>query len=135
LRRLFSIVEELIERAFKRVSQLLEGFDRRDRVTVFDSRNVAAEKPRSFFDVALRELFRLTHRAESVANDHAELLHSGTRWTSYAVGEDELSRDRLSLSPITMALIYFVCGLPPPICPRIAQLDDQSIYRIPYSLY
>src|SRR5277367_3531349 len=44
LRRFLTVVEELIEWAFKRARQLLERFDCRDRVTVFDARNVAAKK-------------------------------------------------------------------------------------------
>jgi hypothetical protein len=58
--RLLAIVEKLVERHFHGPRQLFESFDRRNGMTVFDARDVAAKQPRALFDVALGQFFRFT---------------------------------------------------------------------------
>ena len=57
LGRFFAVVEELVERDFHRPGQLFERLDRRDGVSVFDARDVAAEQTGALFNVALGKFF------------------------------------------------------------------------------
>jgi hypothetical protein len=52
----FTVIKQAIHRHFERACHLLQGFNSRNGVAVFNAGNVAAQQPGSFFDVALREL-------------------------------------------------------------------------------
>jgi hypothetical protein len=54
--RFLAVIEKLIERDFQGSGELFKGLDRRNRVAVFDARNVAAEQTRALFNVALRKI-------------------------------------------------------------------------------
>jgi hypothetical protein len=58
--RLFTVVEELVERHFHGPRQLLERLDRRNGMPVLDARDVAAKQPGALFDVALRKFLCFT---------------------------------------------------------------------------
>lgn len=60
LGRFFAVIEELVERDFHGSSQLFQRLDRRNGVTVLDTRDVAAKQSRALFDVALGKLFCFT---------------------------------------------------------------------------
>ena len=53
LRRLFTVVEELIERALESACQFLQRFDGWNSVAIFDARDVAAEKSGTLLDITL----------------------------------------------------------------------------------
>jgi len=53
LRRLFAVVEELIERALESARQFLQRFDGWDSVAIFNARDVAAEKSGTLLDITL----------------------------------------------------------------------------------
>lgn len=57
--RRYPIAEQLIKRNFKGASKLLERFHARNRVAVFNARDVITQKARSRFDVSLTELLML----------------------------------------------------------------------------
>jgi hypothetical protein len=56
---------------------LLEA-DCRDRVPIFDPRNVAPKQTGSLFDIALRELLLLAHITQAVSNNHGQFPSSGS---------------------------------------------------------
>ncbi len=68
-RRLFSLVEQLVEGNLKRMGQLLQGFDRRNRVAVLDSGNISTQQAGALFDVTLRDFLDFTDGAQAVANE------------------------------------------------------------------
>src|SRR5271169_1370462 len=53
LRRFFSIVEELVHWHFKCAGEFLKRLDSGNRMSVFHTRDVATEKPRSFLNLTL----------------------------------------------------------------------------------
>src|ERR1700680_1523814 len=72
----FPIIKELIYRDFKSTGQFLKRLDRRDRVSVFHTRNVGAKQSRSFLDLALCKILRLTQCPQTVPDIHGLILHS-----------------------------------------------------------
>ncbi|MGA9884159.1 MAG: hypothetical protein WBQ34_10610 [Candidatus Acidiferrales bacterium] len=63
-----AVIEQAIQRQFERASVFLERFDRRNRVTVFDPRGVAADQSRALLDVALAEIFQFAKLAKSLSD-------------------------------------------------------------------
>ena len=55
-RWLVTLKEQMVEGEFKRRRQPLEGFKRRDSVSIFDPRNIAAQQAGSFFNITLRKV-------------------------------------------------------------------------------
>lgn len=55
-RGLLAVVEKVVHRNFHGSGQLFKRFNGRDRVTVLDARNIAAEQTSALFDVPLRKL-------------------------------------------------------------------------------
>jgi hypothetical protein len=53
LRRLLSIVEQLIEGNFQSASHFLKRFDGGNRVAILDARNITAEETGTFLDIPL----------------------------------------------------------------------------------
>lgn len=51
-----TVVEEAIQRNFERAGVLLQSFDRRDGVAVFDTGGIAADESRARLDVTLAEV-------------------------------------------------------------------------------
>jgi hypothetical protein len=64
-----AVVEELVEEHFEYQSHLLQCFDSRDSVAIFDSENVASWQARAFFNVSLGKLLLFTQSPEAVANN------------------------------------------------------------------
>src|ERR1700692_197311 len=67
----FPIIKELIYRDFKSTGQFLKRLDRRDRVSVFHTRNVGAKQSRSFLDLALCKILLLTQCPQTVPDIHS----------------------------------------------------------------
>jgi hypothetical protein len=67
---LFAVIEKLIEWNLHGSSQFFKRLDRRNGVTVFDARNVAAKQPGALFNVTLGKFFRFAEQAYTVTNDH-----------------------------------------------------------------
>src|SRR5580704_6240804 len=92
-RRLFAIIEKLVERNFHRPCQLFQCLDRRNGMPVFDARDVTTEQPSALFDVALRKFFCFTKQTDTVANYHGGIV----TWTSDA------RKTKLKQSPISLS--------------------------------
>jgi len=70
LGRLLAVVEELIKWAFESTSQLFQRFNGRNRVAIFDARDVAAEQAGSLLDITLGEFLFFAQSAKSVTDNH-----------------------------------------------------------------
>jgi hypothetical protein len=79
-RRLFAVVEKLVERDFHRPRQLFQRLDRRNGVPVFDARDVTAKKTSALFDVALGKFFCFTKQTDAISDYHGDIV----TWTSGA---------------------------------------------------
>lgn len=72
LGRLVTLVHDFVQRHVESARPLLERFDGRNGVTVLDAGDVATQKARSFFDVALAEVFFFAKSSESLTDLHSE---------------------------------------------------------------
>ena len=70
----FPVVEELIEWNLEGAGHFLEGFDGRNRVAIFNPRDVTAKKTGALLDVPLRQFFFLAQIAEAVADNHGRIF-------------------------------------------------------------
>src|SRR5207302_1859107 len=72
-KRLIAVIKQLIQRDFKSPRHLLQRFNGWDCVAIFDARNVAAQQPRSLFDISLGELFIFAQLAQTITDYHFHL--------------------------------------------------------------
>jgi hypothetical protein len=70
LRRLFTVVEELIKRAFEGASQLLQSLDGRNGVAIFDARDITTKEASALLDIALGEFLLFAQSAKPVTDNH-----------------------------------------------------------------
>src|SRR6266436_6958040 len=73
LGRLLAIVEKLVHGNFHGAGQFLQRFDGRDRMTVFNAGDIASKQSRLLLDVPLREVFFLSHGAQSISDNHVAI--------------------------------------------------------------
>jgi hypothetical protein len=70
LRRLFTVVEELIKWAFERARQLFQRLDGRNRVAIFNAGNIATEEAGTLLDITLGEFLFLAQSAKTITDNH-----------------------------------------------------------------
>lgn len=70
MRRLLTVVEELIKWAFESTCQLFQRLNGRDCMTIFDARDVTAEQAGTLLDVALGEFLFFAQSAKPIADNH-----------------------------------------------------------------
>ncbi len=71
LRRLFTVVEELIKWALERARQFFQSFDGRNRVAIFNTGNVTTEETGTLLDITLGEFLFFAQSAKTIADNHA----------------------------------------------------------------
>ena len=74
LRRLFSVIEELIEWDVQRTRHFLERLDGRNRVAVLDARDIATKKSGALFDVPLGKLLFFAQNAKPITDNHVGIV-------------------------------------------------------------
>src|SRR5882672_5659680 len=72
--RFIALIKRLVKRYFKSPRQFLQSLDGRNRVAIFDARNVATKQPSSLLDVSLREFLFFSHLSQSISNNHSCLF-------------------------------------------------------------
>jgi len=63
-------IKQLVQGYFQGTRNLLKGFQRWNRVTVLNARDVASQEPRSLFDISLRQIFCFSEHSNSVCQKH-----------------------------------------------------------------
>jgi hypothetical protein len=76
LGRLIAVVEELIEWDFESSCQLFQCLNRRNGMTVLDSRNVATKQSCALLDISLGKFLFFAQVAEAVTNNLGESISS-----------------------------------------------------------
>src|SRR5882762_1467483 len=76
--RLLAVIEELVHGNFHRAGQLFQCFYGRDRVSIFDPRNVAPKKASPLFNISLREHLLFAYVTQSISNNHGDFASSGS---------------------------------------------------------
>ena len=70
LGRLFTLVEELVDRDLQDAGEFFQRFHGRHPVAAFDAGDVATQQPGALLDVALRKRFVFAQDPQAVADDH-----------------------------------------------------------------
>ena len=70
LRRLFTVVEELIKWALEGARQLFERFDGRNRVAIFNAGNVTTKETGTLLDITLGEFLFFAQSAKTITDNH-----------------------------------------------------------------
>jgi hypothetical protein len=72
--RLFSVIEQLIERDFQSAGYFFKRFNGRNRMAIFDARDIATKQSCALFDVPLGKLFFLAQGAEAITDNHVDII-------------------------------------------------------------
>jgi hypothetical protein len=76
LRRLLSVVEELIKWAFESARQLFQRFNGRDRMAILDAGDIATKQAGTLLDITLGEFLFFAQGAKPVTDNHGlSILH------------------------------------------------------------
>lgn len=70
MRRLFTVVEELIKWAFESARQFFQSFDGRNRVAIFNTGNITTEETGTLLDITLGEFLFLAQSAKTITDNH-----------------------------------------------------------------
>src|SRR6267154_774202 len=76
--RLLAVIEKLVHGNFHRAGQLFQWFYGRDRVSIFDPRNVAPKKASPLFNIPLGEHLLFAYVTQSISNNHSDCASSGS---------------------------------------------------------
>jgi hypothetical protein len=71
---LFTVIEKLIKRDFQSACYFLESFDGRNRMTIFDARDIATEQSCALFDVPLGVLLCFAQGAKPITDNHVDIV-------------------------------------------------------------
>jgi hypothetical protein len=74
LGRFFSVIEKLVKRDLQSARQFLERFNGRNRMAIFDARNITAKKSGALFDVPLGKLFIFAQDAKPITDNHVGIV-------------------------------------------------------------
>jgi len=74
LRRLLTVIKELIKWDLESTRQLFQRFDGGNGMTILDAGDIAPEQASALFNVALGEFLCLAHFAEAVAYNHTGIV-------------------------------------------------------------
>src|SRR5882724_3774124 len=72
--RFLTVIKELIEWALEGTRKLLQCFDGRYGVAIFDAGDITAQQACTLLDVALGEFLFLAQSAKTVTNNHAGII-------------------------------------------------------------
>jgi hypothetical protein len=75
--RFFTVVKKLVHGHFEGPGHFLKRLDSRNRMAIFDARDIAPQKPGTLFYVTLRKILFLAQGAKSITNYHLYIVPYG----------------------------------------------------------